>query len=167
MNQYINFSRSMKQIETKGGATVPLPEFCSKRISYYRFDPEGGILEIRCRTCEKFFPVMELQGSGEEYSWKDVHKESDFHFMSQKSGYDGECILCKNAVKQLEHKEKAAGSSGRIKTDKESYTVFLTQENKRYLQLYKIVHGVEITEVVNELIEDLRRRRPLKVVSEE
>lgn len=159
MSKFINFSKVLKHVETGEGCTVHLPGFCSKRIHSYRFNTETEIVEILCKECGKAYPVLKLDGD----NWTDVHKENEYHFMSEKSGYDAVCMACKGALRQ------PAGISQAKKPAKrptESYTVFLTPENKKYLQLYKIIFEEEITDVVNRMIDELRIKKPIKLISE-
>ena len=72
--------------------------------------------------------------------------------------YSHNCMNCKNNIIEKVPKEQKKSNEEKI-----SYTVFLTAENKKYLQLYKIVYEEEITEVINSLIDDLRQRKPIQI----
>lgn len=159
MSQIITLSKSIKTVESKSGQVIEIPSYCRKRISFFRYNKDTETLEIVCRRCQKSFPVLQLsEEGGKDLHWKDIHKESEYHLMSETSGYEPECMACKNK------EEKPKEDKPINKEEKVSYTVFLTPENKKYLQLYKIVYEEEITEVINKAIDDLRAKKPIEVI---
>lgn len=158
MYETISLSKSIKSVESKSGQVIEIPGYCRKRISFFRYNKEDETLEIICSKCKNVFRVLQLsKEEGKELQWKDIHKESEYHLMSKTSGYAAECMACKSKGEKL--KEEKPINKG----EKISYTVFLSPENKKYLQLYKIVYDEEITEVINSLIDDLRVKKPIEV----
>lgn len=161
MSETIKFSRTLKQIELEDGSTIELPKFCNKRISFYQFNKETKVVEIVCSKCKKAYPVLKIEKDDDGKSgWLDIHKENKYHFMSEVSGYAAECVECKSAdTKQSKKRAKIVGN----KDDKLSYTVFLTSENKKYLQLYRIIYEEEITDIINSLIDELKIKKPIEI----
>ena len=161
MPEIINLSKSVKSVRSKNGQVIEIPIYCRKRISFFRYNQESESLEIVCCKCQEAFPVLKLsEGEGNSLHWRDIHEEIKYHFMSDKSGYAAECMCCKN--KLIQEQIKTNKPIPKVE-EKVSYTVFLSSENKRYLQLYKIVYQEEITEVINRAIDELRYKKPIIV----
>lgn len=160
MSDVIKLSKSIKQIQANDGKTIEIPPYCRKRISFFIYNKSNETLEIACSKCQEVFPVLKLSKEGNDLHWKDIHKETEYHFMSVASGYSPHCVSCKNKLVQEQTKiDKPVTKVA----EKVSYTVFLSPQNKRYLQLYKIVYQEDITEVINSLIDDMRAKRPIEV----
>lgn len=159
MSEIINLSKAIKYLKSKDGQAINLPSYCRKRISFLKYNKDTEVLEIICSKCGKSFPVLQLEkDTNDKLQWNDIHKESDYHFMSEISGYAAECVNCKNNSKEKTMKNQKINNGEKL-----SYTVFLTPENKKYLQLYKIIYGKEITEVINYLIDELREEKPIEI----
>jgi hypothetical protein len=158
MSTIINLSKAIKQVKSNNGQPIDIPLYCRKRISSFIYNQEDETLEIVCSKCQKSFPVLKL--SGADLRWEDIHKESEYHFISETSGYSPECVCCKNKLIQDQNKINKPVSKSE---EKVSYTVFLSPENKKYLQLYKIVYEEEITDVINSLIDQLKTQKPIEV----
>jgi hypothetical protein len=157
----IKLSKAIKQVQSQSGQAIDIPAYCRKRISFFRYNKSNETLEITCSKCQEVFSVLKLSGEGgNDLHWKDIHKETEYHFMSAASGYSPQCVSCKN--KSVQEQSKTDRPVIKV-VEKISYTVFLTPENKRYLQLYKIVYDEEITEVINRSIDDLRAKKPIKI----
>lgn len=161
MSDTINLSKAIKQVQSNNGQSIDIPLYCRKRISFFRYNKGNETLEIVCSKCQDVFPVLKLsREEGKDLHWKDIHKETEYHFMSESSGYSPQCVCCKNTLDQ--EKSKTDKPVTKV-AEKISYTVFLSPENKRYLQLYKIIYNEEITEVINSLIDDLRAKKPIEI----
>lgn len=155
MSDYIKFSRTNKQIDLDSNTKLQLPKYCNKRISFYQYNKEEGIVEILCKKCGKAHKVLVPVKVNDEWTWKDIHKEEEYHFVSEVSGYNDICVSCKETrPSQISYQ-----SSG----EREGYTVFLTQKNKKYLRLRKVLEGKGISELVNELIEKETKINPLNL----
>ncbi|MDS0526198.1 hypothetical protein NNC19_10945 [Clostridium sp. SHJSY1] len=167
MSEVITFSRALKHINIEG-MKVGLPEWTYKRISYYRFHKSTNQLVIICKECEKSFPVLEIIKIGDEYSWKDIHNDEEYHFSSEKSGYTACCRACQEKLKHSSRFDSGSGNlKGKDVASKErgrhSYTVFLTEENKIFLQLRKIAYGEEINSYINRILDMERTKNPLTI----
>jgi hypothetical protein len=161
MSDTINLSKAIKQVQAKDGQLIDIPPYCRKRISFFRYSKGDESLGITCNKCQEVFQVLKLsREEGNDLHWKDIHKEAEYHFMSAASGYSPECVRCKN--KLVQEQIKINKPVPKVE-EKISYTVFLTPENKKYLQLYKIVYQEDITEVINSLIDNLRAKRPIEI----
>lgn len=163
MSEIIKFGKTLKQIELKTGTVMKLPEYCTHRISSYQFNKENNTVEIICKECKKAYTVLKLQeGDDGSWSWIDAHKEIEYHFMGDLSGYSPICVECKNNLPKTD-KNKKKNINKKNDEEKLPYTVFLTAENKKYLQLYRIVYDEDITDVINLLVENLRKDKPIEI----
>lgn len=154
MADFIKFSRTIKQIDLDNNTRLKLPEYCNKRISFYRYNKEEGVVEILCKQCGKAHKVLQPVQENDQWIWKDTHNETEYHFVSEVSGYNDICVSCK------ENRPKPVAENC---SEKEGYTVFLTPKNKKYLRLRKVLEGKGISELINELIEKEAINKPLSL----
>lgn len=157
MKEFITFSKTRKYVKMESGEHIDLPDYCRHRLRYYKFNTEDNTLELECAECKKSYKVLKLVEDNDTYNWIDIHDELEIHFMSPNSGYATYCSCCKDKKRQVVNESKNKAT----KNNTTGYTVFLTEENKQYLQLQKIVNGKGITEFVNELIEKQREKDPI------
>lgn len=163
MSEIIKFSRALKYIKTVDNVKVDLPNYLSRRISYYQFNYSDNTVEINCSECNSPYKVLKLENINNHWVWKDIHQEEEYHLMSEKSGFSACCIKCK--LKQDKRKKEDISNKRKHENEiKKGYTVFLSDENKRYLQLRRIADGIEITNLLNSLISDEKRKHPLSIV---
>lgn len=149
----IKFGKRVKEVKMEDETVLKLPEYCTRRINYYIYNKESKNVEIRCRECGKEYSVLKAEKLDGKWVWRDIHDEEKYHFISEKSGFDAVCNDCK----KIKEKEFEEGNR-----DKEGYTILLTARNKQYLQLRKVLYKDEISKIVNELIDEERKRHPVK-----
>lgn len=147
MNQCISFNRKNTVIKNDG-AEIEIPEFVKSCFNRYRFNTETQVLERQCYSCQKWFEVYKLKDG----MFHDIHNEKQYHFISEHSGFNTRCQKCLTpSLNNVEDKEK----------DLTKYTVFLTKENYRYIQIVTAAKNVKKTEYINTLLDSERKNNPI------
>lgn len=144
---YQTFNSKRLYITLENGDQVDVPGFVGKSYKRYRYNTSDKTIEKQCYKCKTWFKVLKVRPDKLE----DIHNESEFHFISHKSGYGSYCQPCTNPP-----------ASPKKSKELQKYSVFLTAENHRYIMLRCAAQNSRKTELINSLIDRERLQKPIE-----
>lgn len=149
MNNYQTFNKKRQYVIIEDGIQVEIPDFITKANNRYRFDSESNNLERQCYKCKKWYVISNLEGS----EWIDNHNESEYHKI--KSGYGSYCKACSGASSPDIDKEITQ------KRLKEKCSVFLDNDQRRYLKIRAAAQDIKLKDLLSEIIDNEIRSNPI------
>jgi hypothetical protein len=141
--------------ETEDGNKIYIPKYVAKAFKRYRYNKNDKVLQKQCAFCLEWFNVLRLVDG----KWLDVHDEDKIHLAKGISGFSVGCVAC-NSKKEI---DKNAIIKETEKNEK--FSLYLKPTNKKYLEDASKLNGINIADLLNQLIEKEQEKRPIKVLA--
>lgn len=166
----VTFGKNDKELKVpsrSGNEDVDVPRYVYFSKSNYGYDKESGTLAKLCRKCDTWFAISKLTAEG---SWVEIYNKDEVYF--DETRFRSACNAChdsdqsgkadQHAIVKTKPDKKIHGHKESSNSDLGKKSIYISEEDHKFIRLLSVIDGVTIPKVFAIIIEKERKERNLK-----